>query len=66
MPLPYLQYTTLKFSSMEQLWYFQKQAGLRNYQYDIQDCTLRAQLTERQMELALILKALDQAQQKVA
>ena len=57
MPLPYPQYITLKFASMEALWQFQKLAGLRNYHFDTRDCTLRAQLTDTQMELALILKA---------
>lgn len=51
---------------MEQLWRFQKQAGLRNYHFDSRDCTLRAQLTEKQMELALIVKAIEQSQQRTA
>ena len=66
MPLPYLQYTTLQFTSMEALWHFQKLAALRNYYFNSQDCTLRAQLTDKQMELALILKATIKNQQETA
>ena len=66
MPLPFEQYTILKFSSMEQLWHFQRLAGLRNYHFDNKDCTLRAQLTEKQMELAIILKATEQSRQRTA
>lgn len=51
---------------MEELWHFQKQAELRNYQFDATDCTLRAHLTEKQMELALTLKLSETTQQKTA
>jgi hypothetical protein len=52
-----MQYNILQFSSMEALLQFRDMAELRNYHIDEDACTLKAQLTEKQMELALILKA---------
>jgi hypothetical protein len=57
MPLPFMQYNILQFSSIEELLQFRNLAELRNYHIDEEACTLKAQLTEKQMELALILKA---------
>jgi hypothetical protein len=57
MPIPFMQYTTLQFSSIEALLEFRNLTELRNYHIDEEACTLKAQLSEKQMELALILKA---------
>ena len=57
MPSPYQQYITLTFLSMEALGQFQKLASLRNFHFDTRDRTHRAQLTEKQMELAVISKS---------
>ena len=53
MPLPLMEYTILKFPSMQKLWEFQKLANLKEYHFHTRDCTLRAIVTEEQVWLAL-------------
>lgn len=48
-----MEYVTLQFASMQELWTFQKLAQLRNFEFNSLHCTLRAKLTQEEVWEAL-------------
>jgi len=62
-----MQYTTLRFPSMKEIWQFVKQANIGNYHFDTRDYTLRASLTDEQIWTAMThFKAIVHERQSIA
>ena len=48
-----MQYISLQFTSMEELWRFRKLTQIHNYHIDSNACILQAKLTTEQISFAL-------------